>query len=1307
MTALLLSATGAALGSAVAGPIGGILGRVAGAAAGSIIDQHLFGGAGKRQVQGPRLSDLQVQASSEGVGIPQVYGRARVTGQIIWATRFEEVPTTDTQHAGKGLGGGGSGSVTTTTYLYYANVAIGLCEGPIARINRIWADGRVIDLTGITYRVYLGDEQQEPDALIQAKEGTPDVPAYRGLAYVVFEQLPLRSFGNRVPQFSFEVVRVIGRLESRVTAVNLIPGATEFGYNTTIVRRSAGLGASAAENRHTGHTASDLAVSLDELIEIAPQVSHIALVVGWFGDDLRCGVCQIRPGVDLVAKATSGDVWSVAGITRDLAHVTSRAPDGSAAYGGTPSDASVIAAIRYMRDALGRKVTLTPFLFMDIPAGNTLADPWTGGAAQPAYPWRGRITCTPAPGTPGTVDASPTAATQVAAFFGTAGPGDFSVDGATVTYTGRDEWSYRRMVLHCASLCVAAGGVDTFLIGSELRSLTQVRSARSTFPTVDALRQLALDVRGILGPGTAVSYAADWTEYGHYNPPDGSGDVFFPLDRLWSSPAIDFVGVDFYAPLTDWRNGPGHLDTAISASIADRAYLHSRIEGGEAFDWSYADDAGRTNQTRLAITDGAYGKPWIYRAKDLRSWWSNAHVERLGGVEAGRTSWVPASKPIRFTELGVPAVDKGTNEPNLFPDPKSSESGLPFDSNGSRDDFIQRRALEVLIDHFDPATPEGAVANPTSPVDGRRMIDHEASHVWCWDARPWPAFPGLTDVWGDFANWRTGHWLNGRLGQAPVDDLIAALNARFGGPPIDVSAAEGVVQGYVVDRAMSGRAAIEPIASAFGLDMIDAQGTLRFAPRPPRALASFDETNLALDGRSDRAELKRAQETELPASVSFTVSDADRDYRRVAATARRLTGGSKRETSVDMALIEPREQAEAQADLALRRAWIARETARFALPLSALAVEPGDTVDLVVDGEPRSFRVTKIAQDLIRRAEAEGEDPTLAPPPSHAGPPGPSPSPPVFGPPFAVTLDLPALPGDDTPFRPRLAATATPWPGHATLWRNMSGGFAPAGSVVAPATLGTLLDALPAGPVWQLDHAASARLMLASGTLASVSEAALLDGANAAALQHVDGRWEIVQFAGAMLVGPKTYALTTFLRGQAGTEDLAGLAVPPGALLVMLDKTLIALPIALDDIGRAINWRLSPGQVGFDDATALAFTMTAEGVGLLPLAPVEASARRSPAGITIGFIRRTRNGGDGWELAEVPLGEDTESYTIDILAGATVKRTLAATSPAALYAAADELADFGAPQTALSLAIRQVSAVVGPGKALTVTVPVW
>jgi hypothetical protein len=515
MATLLLSTVGSALGTATGGPVGSAIGRVLGAVAGSLIDQSLLSSSDSpRFVQRPRLKELDGLASTEGAAIPRVYGRARIGGQLIWATRFEEVANTTVERTGArgGKGGGGGSKTVRTTYSYFANLAVGLCEGSIGFVRRVWADGRELDLTTVTMRVHRGTEDQAPDPLIVAKEGAENAPAYRSLAYVVFERLALENFGDRVPQFSFEVVRPVEGLGGMIRAVCLIPGATEFGYETTPVTQALGLGATRAENQHQLQASANVVASLDVLQALCPNLRRVSLVASWFGDDLRAGHCTIAPRTETATKVTKGGEWSVAGLDRSIAHAVSQA-SGAAAYGGTPSDASVVRLIQHLK-ARGLEVVLYPFVMMDVPAGNLLPDPWTGSPGQPPYPWRGRITCDPAPGRPGTVDATAAAGEQVDAFFGIAAPADFAITGGEVTYGGPNEWSFRRHILHYAHLAQTAGGVDGFIMGSELVSLTRVRSAPGVYPAAGELCALAADVRAVVGPATKIVYAADWTEYG-------------------------------------------------------------------------------------------------------------------------------------------------------------------------------------------------------------------------------------------------------------------------------------------------------------------------------------------------------------------------------------------------------------------------------------------------------------------------------------------------------------------------------------------------------------------------------------------------------------------------------------------------------------------------------------------------------------------------------------------------------------------------------------------------------------------------
>ena len=1285
MGQLLLSKAGGMIGGAVFGPAGAIAGRTLGGFASRFVDQALFGGR-NRNVEGPQLADLDVMASTEGAPIPRAYGRVRLSGELIWATRLEEFVSdrTDTTSGKGGLGP----KTTTTTYSYFANLAIGLCEGPIGHVLRVWADGKLLDLTGITMRIHNGSETQAADPLIVAKEGADNAPAYRGLGYVVFEQLPLADFGRRIPQLSFEVVRPVGQLEQMVRAITLIPATTEFGYEPATVVRSLGLGQSAPENRHVFFTGSDVEASLDELQALCPLLERVAVVVAWFGTDLRAGECIVTPAVDSAIKQTTGATWSVAGLDRASAPLVSTI-DGRPAFGGTPSDASVVNLIAALT-ARGIKVTVYPFVMMDIAADNVLPDPWTGSGAQPAYPWRGRITCDPAPGQPSSPDGTAAAATQVGTFFGDTGP---------------DDWSYRRMILHYAELADSAGGVDAFLIGSELRGLTRVRSAAGVYPAVDALVALAGEVKAILGAETIVTYGADWTEYGSHVVDAGAEEVRFPLDSLWASADIDVIGIDYYAPLSDWRDQASHLDRALATSIYDRGYLAANLSAGEGYHWYYADDAARAAQTRTPITDGL-GKPWTYRVKDLWNWWGNPHYERVGGAElAAPTGWVPEAKPIWLTELGYPAVDKGSNQPSVFPDPKSSESGNPYFSNGARDDLIQRRALEAVLTRLDPAFGASDTDNPVSAVTGERMIDASALHLWTWDARPFPAFPAARDAWSDGPNWETGHWLTGRLGAVPLDALVATLLSDSGISGCDATPLNDCIDGYLVDRPMSPRAMLDTLALAYGFDAVEEGEVLVFRPRGGEVVAELTEDDLVLPAGAAPVRLVRAQETELPREVSLDFTDIGVDYRRSAVTSRRLVGGATRGSSASLAVVTHDAAVERRADIWLQDLWAGRESAEFAVPPSRLALTAGDVIGLTAGGRRRLIEVTEIVDTASRRIEARGIDPEIFKLPLVAPRRRTSSAPAALGPAHALVLDLPAL----TPATPAvlawLAVFADPWPGSLAVWRSADGSSYQRLSVAnAPSIVGETLDDLPAGPTARWDRVNSVRVRLYGGALASADDLAVLNGRNVAAVRNAEGAWEVLQFAQAELVGEKTYRLSRLLRGQAGSEWAITPTLAAGAPFVLLDAHVIALISDLDELGRPMTLRIVAASRDHGDPSAVELSVTPQATALKPLTPVHLSARRSADGVQISWIRRTRIGGDSWEAANVPLGEEgAESYALDILLGATVKRTITASAPTALYATAQELADFGAPQSSLSVRVTQLSATVGRGFAATAT----
>jgi hypothetical protein len=657
MATLALAVVGSAVGSAIGGTILGVsaalIGQVVGATIGRYIDGILFGSNRTIKQEGIKIDEFNILSSMEGEPITRGYGYFRTAGNLIWASRWRREVRTETQGGGGGGKGGGGGqpSVETTTYHYYANFAVGACEGEVRDIMRIWADGRLLDLSQINYRVYTGSETQMPDSLIEAIEGIS--PAYRGLAYVVFENFYLNDFGNRLPQIEFEVNRLISpenvtALREQISSVNLLPGSGEFTCEPehVVEDRTSSPVKKLNSNLPSGET--DWKVGIDHLQDSMPNCETVTMVATWFGDDLRINECEIKPRVEVKNKNTSPISWKVDvyGRSSNQIPVVSQV-DGSPAFGGSFNDASLIRAIQDLKSR-GFKVMFYPFIMMDIPEGNNLPNPYSDNAAesgQPAYPWRGRINISPAPGFTGSLDKTPTAATMVRAFYGTGQASNFSgSSGTTVVWGGPpNEWSYSRFILHQASLCKLAGGVDYFCIGTEMVAATSIRSSNSNYPFVNHLKTLASEVSTLL-PNAKIGYAADWSEYHSHRPSDGSNDVYFNLDPLWGDDNIDFIGIDNYLPVSDWRNTPGHLDGELYGSIYDIDYLKGNIEGGEYYDWYYQNEDDRINQIRTPITDVAHDKPWVFRNKDFVNWWLNEHINRPGGVEGSPTD--------QTTELG-------------------------------------------------------------------------------------------------------------------------------------------------------------------------------------------------------------------------------------------------------------------------------------------------------------------------------------------------------------------------------------------------------------------------------------------------------------------------------------------------------------------------------------------------------------------------------------------------------------------------------------------------------------------------------
>ena len=1212
MTTVLVSgarAVGAQLGSALVQSAGQVALAYAGNAISSIFDN--------RNIEGPRLNQFHLLTSRDGAPMARCYGRVRLAGQVIWASRLKETAS-ETQTGGKG-------GPTQTNYSYTMSFAIGLCEGEIQSVDQIWVNGAPLPTAGLTMRIYTGSATQDPDPIIAAIEPGP-VPAFRGTAYIVFEDFPLDDYGARLPQINVQLTRLAPnasdrpRLETQITGVHLLPSSGEFAYSPDIIEDISSPGAANPINMNNLSGDADIIRAIDQLEAALPNCKNISLVISWFGDDLRVGECRIQPAVETDTKLLDGNAsWRVCGVTRSDAYVVSKDAQDRPNYGGTPSDDSIIKIIRVLKER-GFKVMIYPFILMDIPPDNTLPA-LDGTIGQPAFPWRGRISCEASD----TMTAS--ASAKVAQFFGTTSPNDFSVEGDDIIYNGPNEMSFRRFILHYAHLAEVAGGVERFIIGSEMVGLTTIRSNRTDYPAVTQLMQLASDVRSVLRSETQISYAADWSEYFGHHPQDGSGDVTYHLDPLWMHPAIDAVGIDAYFPLSDWRDGTDHQDASLADSPYDIDYLKANLEGGEGYDYYYADSATRDAQSRTEIFDSAYAKSWVFRNKDIRSWWYQPHINRIDGVETTASPWVPRSKPFWLTEIGCPAIDKGANQPNVFYDPKSSEGAAPHYSSAARDDLIQRRYLEAFLSHYSGA------GNPQSDLFNGRMIDTDASHVWCWDARPFPDFPARDSIWSDGGNWDRGHWITGRMGLVAVADVVADLAQQTGLIDIDTSKITGLVEGYLIERPMSARAAIGPLAMVYGFDAVETARGLSFVPTQGASVTALSLSDLGAQDGGPIRHVKNDPETQLR-DVRLHFIDGARDYQSRVVSAKNRDAETVRILDINAPIVMDNALAEVTANRLLSASQALDAKVQFILSPARYDIVVGDVVSL--PGQTGAWQITELdgPQGLHASARAYDTDTTQLPPNGIS--PGVTHDP-VWSPkPQLLAIDIPNFDGTERA-GPLVGAFAIPFNPCEISSQGRSV------IVTEPVKVGALISDMTRGPVGRWDRSTVIDIYMPALQISSVDRPSLLSGANRFAVE-TDGGWEIVQARDIVLTGSAQYRLSTFLRGLAGTDSVMQDSITAGSRIVWLGQGWVDMPLSDDVIGTDISLTaLMAGRQS--DPYILPYTAS----HLRPFTPVHGRIEAQGDGTIISWVRRSRSGGDGWAGIDIPLGEESEFYTVEVM----------------------------------------------------------
>lgn len=547
--------------------------------------------------------------------------------------------------------------------------------------------------------------------------------------------------------------------------------------------------------------------------------------------------------------------------------------------------------------------------------------------------------------------------------------------------------------------------------------------------------------------------------------------------------------------------------------------------------------------------------------------------------------------------------------------------------------------------------------------------------------------------------------------QVALSTIVADIcqRAELGGPDIDVTELTDLVDGYIVPRQMTARAAIEPLQKAFYFDAVESDDKLKFVKRGGTAAATIPEIDRAAHdygaGLPDNLSIVRAQDLELPIQIDVEYPDIDADHLTGNQYDRRITRDTKHVENIQLPIVMTAEKAKQVAIVNLYQAWL-NETYRFTTTRKYAYLEPTDIVNLPTQSATYTVRlVTKREQpggvieweaameavDVYTQS-GDGAAPVAHTPQVIAAP----------GPTVLRLLDMPVIrdADDDSGYYVAMGG-GTSWRG-ARLYVSADAGanyslLLPVPAAVPIGAAGTALPDFTGGNVF--DEASDVTVVLQTGAaLVSASELQVLNGANLAAIGTA-GRWEIVQYKNAALIAPNTYRLSGLLRGRYGTEWATGRHAAGDSFVLVSAPALRR--VNSGDIGLSRLYKAPALSGSLSAAVAQSFTDTA--VGLKPYAPVALGGGIDPGtgDASLTWTRRGRIWGGWRDSVDVPLSEASESYEVEIWNSdfTTLKRTLTGlSSPSATYTAAQQTADFGGTQSTVYFRVYQLSARVGRGR---------
>lgn len=1282
------------LGSLALGVVGAVVGAPFGLSAigfsiGSALGGMLFAPDGP-DVQGPRLGDTSVSASSLGKVIPEHYGVTRASGNLIWSAGLKEVKTTESQ-GGKGGGGGSS-----TTYDYFASFAFVYGRGTAKEVRKIWADGKLIyDGTGesktdnrkYTWRLRSGGLTAEPDPLIAESihrrlAGMPDVsagnqepidyssiddiiadldsngdprsslystllaarktereaaapesgvpdygftPAYRMSTYIVFDNIPLADFGNRIPNLTCEIVWA--------------GGTPNDGKDTEEEADVAPIGTDVTELDPTGEPVPDGIMAVDPSARRA--FSHIDGTVRRFNAPTQ--IEDRRKEIENTSLSSIGQYWNSGDyeLTRLLGVDTAGNVIGvgtqTGPFGAYMTTQSLMVLSPSGLEVIGPD---SPFPSTTPEGSRENQTMWSTATGEILYGTRINMSGTYAPHTdPLTGEAGDT------------GPGE--------------HFGFTR----------SNGVIDLVrMVNGSVTESASFGDSEATNPENRVVTYGGFNISGT--PGPMVTGRSD----------DAGEGQFFVSRHSGAAPTITRFTVTNTALRNGWGN-PNGSNLSITNTFAG---------------WSGAVFSASISYCSALVYDASADVPiGVY------------------ALTNGNTGVV------RLTEDGQ--VDYQIEIPGMTP---------PLDTSGLTQSDVTNGTLA-----FADGTNIVAISVYTGEYKiWENVLTHAASNkaqvyvasvggLWLWENGVPRVYVG-----GDVFGGSRDHDIADLL-----PEVIASVCRRAGmkEDEFDVSAvAESPVRGYSIARPSSGRQVIDTLLQAYFTDGVESDWTVAFRDRTSTPVRVIDEKELGsisgATGQVNWAE-SRVPEYDIPAEINVNYTDPLRDYQNNTSHRRRIRNPtpsmfSNTVNNMELPLVLKEREANSIAERTLYLGWLSRSASKSKLNWGHADLDPGDVISVRFNnGRIVTDRISKATLGANFEIEAEGVrsgDPVFDPSPQSIISSGsiPSVSSPAPVDSEMFVFDLPLLYDYHETGRSALryytavGSDVSGWR-NATIFRSLdNNSFTAETTVTAEATYGDVLTVLPPPrALWTTDRVNTITVSLAKdqGDVNSVTREEILNGENRALIYNRNtGLGEIIQFQDAALASNgTTVVLSTLTRGIRGTEyavDKHGL----GETFILLKETDFQVgSFPLEGLSNEVYFKgVSAGQLIGSAATT---TRQVKGRSLMPYAPSRVRRSDDGADLTVTWNRRTRVGG-GWvtsaNMEQVPLSEDFEQYELYLIpagdearasfdpssAGSYLEKVVVA-SPTHTFTAAELSAHGVSLAEDINVAVYQISAQVGRG----------